>query len=54
VARCLVDEKGLRLFTDAEVSAVGAKDGTVVDRLFDVCKRLNKLDAADVEGAAGN
>jgi hypothetical protein len=51
VASCLVDDKGGRLYADAEAGAVelGAKNGAAMDRVFTVCQRLAGLSAADVE-----
>ncbi len=51
VARCLVDEDGKRLFTEADIAALGKKSGAVLDRLDDVAKRLNGLEAKAVEDA---
>lgn len=49
VAKCLVDETGARLFTDDKVKALGAKNGAVIDRLFDTARRLSGMsqDAVD-------
>ncbi|WP_431888732.1 hypothetical protein [Nocardiopsis alba] len=54
VSKCIVDEAGERVFTDADVKALGAKNGQVIDRIFDVARRLSGMDAAAVEDAAGN
>lgn len=37
VACSLCDDKGDRLFTDAEVKALAEKSGKVINRLFDEC-----------------
>jgi len=43
VARCLVDEAGKRLFTDADVAALGEKSGAAIDALWDVARRLSGM-----------
>jgi hypothetical protein len=54
VARCLVGEDFKRLYTDKEVTALGRKNGAVLDRLAAIAKRLSGLDDKAVENAAGN
>ncbi len=49
VAMACVDESGSRLFTDADVEALGAKSGTAMQRVFDTAQRLAGLSDADVE-----
>lgn len=53
LSRSLVDETGARLFTDAQMKALSAKSGAVLDRLGDVAMRLSGLRKEDVEAAAG-
>ncbi len=43
LVKCLVDEEGNRLFADNQAKALGAKNGAVVDRLFDVARRLSGI-----------
>lgn len=43
LVKCLVDEDGNRLFADNQAKALGAKNGAVVDRLFDVARRLSGI-----------
>jgi len=45
VARSIVDERGRRVFSDADMAALGAKNGAVIDRLDDVVAELSGLDA---------
>lgn len=52
VGSCLVDEKGKRLFSDAEVYQLGKKNGAVLTRVFRKCIEINKIDEAEVEEAA--
>lgn len=43
VAKSLVDEKGNRLFTDADAKALGEKNGKVMGELWDVVRRLSGI-----------
>jgi hypothetical protein len=43
VAFCAVDDKGERLFTLEHVERLGKKNGKVLDRLADVCLRINGM-----------
>ncbi len=43
LVKCLVDEDGNRLFSDDKAKALGQKNGAVVDRLFDVARRLSGI-----------
>jgi hypothetical protein len=52
VARCCVDDDGNRLFTDADVAALGEKSGDALDRLNDVAARLSGMTAGDMEEMA--
>jgi hypothetical protein len=52
VARCVVDDAGARIFTDAEVELVAGKSGAVLDRIFPVCLKLSGMQ--DLEGVKGN
>ena len=49
VAKCIVDENGLRVFSDADVAVLGEKNGSVIDRIDDVIVRLSGIgqDAVD-------
>jgi len=49
VARCVVDDDGTRLFTDADVAALGEKSGAAIDRVFAVAARLSGLGEEDQE-----
>lgn len=54
VARCLVDADGKRLFTDADVVALGKKNGAVIDRLDDVVAELSGLGEAATKKASAD
>jgi hypothetical protein len=54
LVKCLVNEAGERLFTDQDASALGAKNGSVLDRLYDVAARLSGLSDEEKEEMEGN
>lgn len=47
-------EDGKRLFTEADIDALGGKSAAALDRLFAAAKRLSGLGAEDVEELAKN
>ena len=49
VARCVVDDDGGRLFTDADVAELGGKSAAAVDRVYAVAARLSGMGADDPE-----
>ena len=54
VAMCAVNEKRERLFSFEDIKALGCKNGLVLDRLFDVANKLNKVYGAAREDVAKN
>lgn len=54
VATVAVDAEGKRLFTDADLKALGEKNAAPLNRLFTAAQRLSGLTEADVEAAAKN
>ena len=54
VARVLVNEQGVRLFTDADVQQLGRKSAAALERVFDVGRRLSGMSDQDVEDLTGN
>ena len=48
-AATICDDAGERLFTDAEVGALGAKSGRALDRVAEVAMSLNGIGSDDVE-----
>ena len=52
VGRCLVDGDGKRLFTDKELSKLGAKSGAALDRAFDKVRELSGMGDKAVDQAA--
>ena len=53
VACVLVDENGNRIFTDADVMALGAKSASALGRCFDVAQRLNGM-SSEIKAELGN
>src|SRR5215472_6825818 len=49
IARCIVDDDGKRLFTAADVQALGDKSGAAIDRVFEVAARLSGMSDEDRE-----
>ena len=45
----ICDEDGNRIFTDADVEALGAKSASALDKLFEIAQRLSGLSDKDVE-----
>jgi hypothetical protein len=54
VAFTLCDERGRLIFNEADIPALGAKSGAVLDRISEVAIRVNKLGPKDLEDAAKN
>lgn len=48
-AMTICDDKGKRLFTDNQISNLGAKSATALDRVFSASKDLNKLSDDDLD-----
>lgn len=42
-ARCIVNEEGVREFTDKEVGQLGKKSGAALDRIFDEIRKLSGM-----------
>jgi hypothetical protein len=53
-ALCLVGEDGKALFSFDEAAKLGAKSAVALDRVFDVCLRLNGMSAKSVDDAEKN
>ncbi len=45
----IIDDDGNRMFTTADVKALGDKSAAALDRVFDVAKRLSKIGEDDIE-----
>jgi hypothetical protein len=53
-ALTMVDGDGKRLFTDAQVEALGRKSAAALSRVFTVAQRLSGLSDEDVDELAGD
>lgn len=49
VALCLVDENGVRIFSDKEVGELGKKSAAALQRVFAAAQKLNALTADEAE-----
>lgn len=49
LVRTIADENNDRLFTDADIMALGKKSAKALDRLFATAQKLNGITAADRE-----
>lgn len=54
LARCLCDDKGKRLFSEAQIEALSGKSADVLVRLFDIAEKHNRLDKKSREAIAKN
>lgn len=50
----IVDDKGIRLFSDKDIDIIGAKNGAVVDRLFSIAQKLSGMTKEDMEDLTKN
>ena len=50
VSMSIVDESGARVFTDADVAAIGEKSSLALGRVFDEAMRLSALRPEDGDG----
>lgn len=49
VSLTLCDEQGQRLFSDAEISALGKKSAKALDRVFAIAQRINGIGANEAD-----
>lgn len=49
VAWTVINEVGARVFTDADIAALGEKSAVALSRVYDVAQRLSGLSDADME-----
>lgn len=54
VAACLIDDKGELLFTEKDVTALGKKSCSALDRIFAAAQTLNGIGDDEVEALAKN
>lgn len=49
IALCAVDEDGVALFASRDVHGLGLKSAAALERVFEVCTRLNGMTKKDIE-----
>ena len=54
MALTICDQEGERLFTDADVEALGEKSSTALNRVWDVARRLSALTVKDEQALLKN
>lgn len=55
IAACVVGSDGKRMFdTDKKIEALGNQPITIIDPLFDACRKLNAVSEEDIEELTGN
>ncbi len=54
VARCVVDESGMRLFSEEDIEALGQKSARALERISKVAQRLNGMGDKELEEIRGN
>jgi len=54
LARCLCNEAGDRLFTDADAPKLGKMAALLAVPIYEACRKLNRMDADDVDEAEKN
>lgn len=54
VIKCLCDDKGIRVFDDADLEAVGAMPARELDKVFEVAQKMSGLKQADIEELSKN
>lgn len=54
VALSIVDEDGSRVFSEKDVVALGGKSARALQRIFEVCQKLNALTDEDVDELTKN
>jgi hypothetical protein len=52
VVRCLVTEAGERMFKDTDVEALGHVDASVIDKLWEVARKLSGMDTEAIQALA--
>jgi hypothetical protein len=48
ISLSVVDEQGVRLFSEADIQALGEKSGAALERVYARCTKLNAISKADV------
>lgn len=53
-AICIIDENNERLFEDSDIQELSKKSSKVLDRIFEVCQRINGLKKEELDEMAKN
>lgn len=54
LVECLCDAQGNKMFSDADVAALGKKSAAGLTRCYNIASKLNAVTDADVDELAGN
>jgi hypothetical protein len=54
VAKCIVDEEGKRVFTDADVAVLSKKSAVAINRVFEAAQKLCGIGANDISDLIKN
>ena len=54
LVRCIVGEKGERLFTDKDIDVLGKKSSVALDRIYGIAQRLNGIGVKEVDELTKN
>ena len=54
VSRCVIDEKGKRVFSDQDVTELGNKSAAALDRVFSVAQKLSGVSDDDIKELTEN
>lgn len=54
VSLTVVDENGQRLFSEADIEALGQKSVRALQRVYNVAQKLSRIAVEDIEELAGN
>lgn len=54
VARCVVDEDGDRVFSDADLEWLGGKSASALSRIYEVAAKLSRIGPEDLEELSKN
>jgi hypothetical protein len=54
LVRCIVDEKGQRIFSNEDSGDLGQRNGAVLDRLYDIANELSGIGKKALDDATKN
>ena len=54
VVKAIVDEDGNRIFADSDAEALGAKNSSVIIRLFEEVRKMSGMSDEELQEAQGN